>query len=119
MKIIVDNNEVDNVKLKFDNMQEMSNFGCMMHAVPSVGALSDGETWSITNIKAKRPKFKTIAIKLKSLLISEAINMDVEKNFYSQDEIFCNWYTCYKCKDTYVRFKANYCAKCGVKFNWL
>ena len=45
MKIIVNGQEVDNVKLKFEDMKEMLDFGCMMHACPSVGLeLTD---WSI------------------------------------------------------------------------
>jgi uncharacterized paraquat-inducible protein A len=50
-------------------------------------------------------------------LLRATIQMS-EDNFYSRDEIYCKWYKCPSCKDTYVTKRDNYCGNCGVKLNW-
>lgn len=52
----------------------------------------------------------------KPLLVVVAI--DRKKDFYDKDEIYCNWYKCPSCEDTYVRSGDNFCSNCGCKFEW-
>lgn len=46
------------------------------------------------------------------------VAIDRQKDFYDIDEIYCNWYKCPSCEDTYVRSGDNYCSNCGCKFEW-
>lgn len=46
------------------------------------------------------------------------VAIDRQKDFYDKDEIYCNWYKCPSCEDTYVRSGDNYCSNCGCKFEW-
>ena len=39
--------------------------------------------------------------------------------FYTSDEAFCNWFTCFRCGDSHIREESNYCPHCGRKIKIL
>jgi hypothetical protein len=46
------------------------------------------------------------------------VSIDKIRDYYDKDEIYCSWYSCPSCEDTYVRSGDKYCSNCGCKFKW-
>ena len=51
-------------------------------------------------------------------LYTNVVAIDSQKDCDGEDEVYCNWYKCPSCKNTYVRNRDNYCSDCGCKFEW-
>ena len=49
----------------------------------------------------------------------EEVTIDRKKDYYCTDEVYCPWYTCPSCENTYVMPESNYCSECGCKFEWV
>ena len=70
-----------------------------------------------------RPKLYWRLVTLRNIISniddgSSAVTVNRQKDHYDKDEIYCDWYKCPKCGDTYLRSCDNYCGHCGVKLNW-
>lgn len=50
--------------------------------------------------------------------MSKIIKIDKVKDFFEKEELYCEFYKCPSCEDTYVRIEDNYCSNCGCKFEW-
>lgn len=35
--------------------------------------------------------------------------------YYDSDEVFCKWFTCFRCGNSSIREESNYCPNCGKK----
>lgn len=41
------------------------------------------------------------------------------KDHDCKDELYCDWFKCPSCGDTYIRNNDKYCSNCGSKFKWV
>lgn len=59
----------------------------------------------ITSIKQEERENKTVSIS--------------KVDFYTEDELYCDWYKCRNCEETDIAEDFNYCPNCGVRINWI
>jgi hypothetical protein len=51
--------------------------------------------------------------------LDNQLKISKSKNFYWKDEVYCNWYVCVDCDNTYLRINDNFCSNCGSKLEWV